>query len=122
MILQGGRPGSAGAARGLALGRAVGPCRRRLLRLLGRSGRCGWAQGLIREQQGNNESRVGPDRLPAGIRDHLSWFVGVGGPPGGLPRIRIELGGGHYHYGVVVYPTGSGPPAEWWQRAMGWPP
>jgi hypothetical protein len=83
-----------------------------------------WGQGLILEQQGKSESRtVQRDQLPVGVRDHLSGSVSVGGTIwSDLPRVRVELGGGFYHYGVVVYPTGSGPPAEWWQRAMGWPP
>jgi hypothetical protein len=83
-----------------------------------------WGQGLIRDQQGKSESRiVERDQLPASVRDHLSGFVIVGGTIWSeLPRVRIEFGGGFYHYGVVVYPAGSGPPARWRQRAVGWPP
>ena len=84
----------------------------------------GWGQGLIREKRGVSDSRKVPhDQLPAGIRDHLPGYTSVGGTLwSDLPRVRIELGGGFYHYGVVVYPSGSVPTAEWWQRALDWPP
>jgi hypothetical protein len=83
-----------------------------------------WGQGLMSDQQGKIESRiVERDQLPAEVRDHLPGFVSVGGTIwSDLPRVRIELGGGFYHYGVVVYPTSSGPPVDWWQRVVGWPP
>jgi hypothetical protein len=83
-----------------------------------------WGQGLIREQQSGSDSRtVERDQLPAGVRNFLPGFVSVDGTIwSDLSRVRIEMGGGFYHYGVVVYPTGSGPPAGWWQGAVGWPP
>lgn len=83
-----------------------------------------WGQGLIREQQGVSKNRIiQHDQLPAGIREHLPGWASVGGTLwSDLPRVRIELGGGFYHYGVVVYPSGSVPKAEWWQRALDWPP
>ena len=82
-----------------------------------------WSQGLIREQQGRSETRiVERDQVPDGVRAHLSGLVHVGGTLwSDLPRVRIELGGGFCHYGVVVYPTGSEPPARWGERAVGWP-
>lgn len=82
-----------------------------------------WGQGLIREQQGVSKNRIVKyDQLPPGIRHHLPGYAVVGGTLwSDLPRVRIELGGGFYHYGVVVYPSGSVRTAEWWQRALGWP-
>lgn len=83
-----------------------------------------WGQQLIREQQGVRNNRYVPhDQLPAGIREHLPGSTSVGGTLwSDLPQVRIELGGGFYHYGVVVYPSGSIPAAQWWQRALDWPP
>jgi hypothetical protein len=82
-----------------------------------------WGQGLIREQQGVTKNRIVKyDQLPPGIRDHLPGWASVGGTLwSDLPRVRIELGGGFYHYGVVVYPSGSVPTAEWWQWVLDWP-
>ena len=82
-----------------------------------------WGQGLIREQQGVSDSRrIEHDQLPPGIRAHLPGWASVGGTLwSDLPRVRIELGGGFYHYGVVVYPSGSVPTAEWWQWVLDWP-
>jgi hypothetical protein len=75
-----------------------------------------WGQQLIREQREKNERLIVEyDRLPTGIRQQLSGFILVD------ETLRIELGGGFYHYGVVVYPTGARPAGEWWQRALGWP-
>ena len=83
-----------------------------------------WGQGLIRDQQGEGQCRmIEPQELPPGIRNHLRGWISVGGTLWSeLPRVRVEFGGGFYHYGVVVYPTGSVPPAEWWQQLLGWPP
>ena len=84
----------------------------------------GWGQGLIREQQGVSENRtIHHDQLPPRIRENLPGYASVGGTLwSDLPRVRIELGGGFYHYGVVVYPSGSVRTGEWWQRTLGWPP
>ncbi len=83
-----------------------------------------WGQGLIREQQGVTKNRIVKyDQLPPGIRGYLPGYAIVGGTLwSDLPRVRIELGGGFYHYGVVVYPYGSVPTAKWWQRALNWTP
>jgi hypothetical protein len=82
-----------------------------------------WGQRLIRGQQGNSESGIVElDLLPAGVRNHLSGHVVVGRTIwSDLPRARIELGGGFFHYGVVVYPTRTGPPVRGWQQTLGWP-
>jgi hypothetical protein len=84
-----------------------------------------WGQELIREREvtPDGSGSVDLDRLPPGIRTHLSGFVSAGGTLwSDLPRVRIELGGGFYHYGVVVYPRAAAPPPAWWQRVLGWPP
>lgn len=75
-----------------------------------------WGQELIREQQGKPDSRVvEPNRIPSGVHMFLPGFVTVDG------ALRIERGGGFYHYGVMIYPKGSVPAADW-QRLLGWPP
>jgi hypothetical protein len=83
-----------------------------------------WAQELIREQEGKGESRhLERDELPPNIRENLPGWTSVGGTLwSDTTQVRIELGGGFYHYGVVVYPTGTACSAEWWQNAVGWPP
>jgi hypothetical protein len=85
-----------------------------------------WAQGLILEQEqeeiGGSRS-VKPQEIPPSVRTSLPGSVSVGGTLwSDQTRVRIELGGGFYHYGVVVYRTGTGPSAEQWQRILGWPP
>jgi hypothetical protein len=83
-----------------------------------------WGQTLIAQQPAEGDSRVvDRDQVPAGIRKHLSSHPTVGPTIwSDLPRVRMERGGGFYHYGVVVYPSGTAPPPRWWQRALGWPP
>jgi hypothetical protein len=83
-----------------------------------------WGQELIREHRGKRDSvRIEPEQLPPAIRDSLPGWVSVGGTLwSDLPQVRVELGGGFYHYGIVIYPTDAAPPAEWWQRVLGWPP
>ncbi|OWK45222.1 hypothetical protein FRUB_01553 [Fimbriiglobus ruber] len=77
-----------------------------------------WAQELIREHDGRprDEMVVDRERIPRGVSTHLSENVRV------QRGLSIELGGGFYHYGVIVYPRGKGPPPEWWQHVLGWPP
>jgi hypothetical protein len=83
-----------------------------------------WAQGLIREQAGKGEYRhLGTEEIPPGIRRNLPGWVSVGGTLwSDTTQVRIEMGGGFYHYGIVVYPTGTIRSPEWWQKADGWPP
>jgi hypothetical protein len=84
-----------------------------------------WSQDLIRERRGREDRPAFAEepRAPSGILDYLSSNVSVGGTLwSDLVRVRIELGGGFYHYGVVVYPNGVAPPPEWWQSILGWPP
>jgi hypothetical protein len=71
-----------------------------------------------------DESRhVTMDEQPQRIRTFLPGYVTVGGTLWStLPRVRIERGGGFYHFGVVVYPTGEGPSPTRWKRVFGWPP
>jgi hypothetical protein len=84
-----------------------------------------WAQGLIRErQQGlRGDDPLRPEEFPPGARRFLHGFATVVGTIwSDEVRLRIEYGGGFYHYGVVVYRSGSAPPTQWWQRVIGWPP
>jgi hypothetical protein len=83
-----------------------------------------WAQGLIAAQQQGSDSReLDRDEIPSGVRTWLPGWTSVGGTLWSEEaRVRIEIGGGFYHYGVVVYQTGSGPASEWWQQVLGWPP
>lgn len=83
-----------------------------------------WAQQLIREHDKTaNESLVESARIPKGVRTFLPGSVTVGPTIwSDVVRLRIELGGGFHHYGVVVYPPEMAPPSEWWQRLLGWPP
>ena len=84
-----------------------------------------WAQDVIRGAGGQpgGYSSVDEDRVPPGVRANLPGRVLVGTSLWSGPvHVRIELGGGFYHYGVVVYQRGDAPPPMWWQRALGWPP
>jgi uncharacterized membrane protein len=83
-----------------------------------------WGQGLIREREGVGGSRhIEYEELPSRIRSFHPSFVVVGDTHwNDLPAVRIELGGGFFHYGFVILPTGTGPETEWWQRVLGWPP
>jgi hypothetical protein len=83
-----------------------------------------WAQSLIRERTDKPEtdSIVDSANIPSGIRMYLPGYTTVGGTIwSDTVRLRIELGGGFYHYGLVVYPTRISPPAERWQSILGWP-
>src|SRR5262249_21315447 len=77
-----------------------------------------WAQELLRNQPADHDAHfLDADDVPVGVRQHLTGFVSVGGTIWSrLPRVRLELGGGFYHYGVVVFPSDAAPPAEWWQQ------
>jgi hypothetical protein len=84
-----------------------------------------WAQGEIRAHNRAPEGKHSgePSDIPSGVRNFLPGHASVGGTIwSDLPRVRIELGGGFYHYGVVVYPKEAAPPPAWWQRLIGWPP
>jgi hypothetical protein len=84
-----------------------------------------WGQELIRNHLPDEDGSKAIEReqIPEGIRDHLHGYATVGGTIwSDLTRVRIEMGGGFYHYGVVIYPTGTAPPPNWWQRMIGWPP
>jgi hypothetical protein len=82
-----------------------------------------WAEYLRQEHQGEKCSReIEGQQLPAGIREYLGGWASVEGNEQGKGRVRLELGGGFYHYGLLVYPPGKGPAAEFWQPLLGWPP
>ena len=77
-----------------------------------------WAQGLITEQKNTNSTgQIEVEQIPPQVRTNLSGWTSVD-----AQGLRIERGGGFYHYGVVVYPKGAVSSAEWWQRVLGWPP
>jgi hypothetical protein len=83
-----------------------------------------WAQDLIRKRGSKTDGNtfVEFEQVPLGIRTHFPCCVSVDGTLwSDLVRVRIELGGGFYHYGVVVYPSESAPPPNWWHRALAWP-
>lgn len=84
-----------------------------------------WAQALM------SEPYIKPDesqfleysQIPEPIRTYLPGRVSVGDTIwSDLVRVRIELGGGFFHYGVVIYPSAHAPPSDWWQRLLHWPP
>ena len=84
-----------------------------------------WAQRLIQQQQtrATANTKIDREQLPNSVRKHLPGWVTVGGTLwSDLVRVRIELGGGFFHYGIVIFPSAHAPPAEWWQRLLGWPP
>lgn len=84
-----------------------------------------WAQPMISEQAAKPGDALYLDeaRLPPGIRTYLPGLASVGGTLwSDLSRLRIELGGGFYHYGIIVYPNDIAPPPEWWQSILDWPP
>jgi hypothetical protein len=85
-----------------------------------------WAQQAMLDHPdgrgGKHEYLEGED-VPEGVRKHLGGWVAVGGTLwSDQTQLRIELGGGFFHYGLLVYPTELAPPAEWWQTILGWPP
>lgn len=84
----------------------------------------GWAQGLIRNTPVDEEDAhsVPEEQIPPGIRRYLNGRVYLGRTVGNdVSRLRIELGGGFYHYGVVVYPPETVAPRPGWERLLGWP-
>ena len=84
-----------------------------------------WAQPLIKQQQAkpSHSTSIESSQLPTRIRRHLPGHASIGGTLwSDLARVRIELGGGFFHYGVVIYPSANAPPAEWWQELLDWPP
>jgi len=83
-----------------------------------------WAQEVMADpgRRPGDHKFLDPDRVPDGVKDHLTPMVSVGGTIwSDLVRVRMELGGGFYHYGVVVYPRDEAPPPTWWQRTLDWP-
>jgi hypothetical protein len=82
-----------------------------------------WAQGLIRERGEQNQDPAGrsdwvaDEQLPPNVRAHLSGSVSAN-----RDYVRIERGGGFYHYGVFVIPKERAPAPARWQRTIGWPP
>jgi len=83
-----------------------------------------WAQELIRKRQAdaNGSDSVEREQIPQSIRAYLPGWASVGGTIwSDMVRVRIELGGGFYHYGVVVWPSDKAPLQNWWQRILGWP-
>src|SRR5262245_49745996 len=83
-----------------------------------------WGQDLIRQHRATKGSEfVEPDTIPSGIRTYLAPHASVGGSIwSDEVVVRIELGGGFYHYGVAVFSSETQRQPEWWQRALGWPP
>jgi hypothetical protein len=83
-----------------------------------------WAQSLIRERTDKPaaDSIVDSANIPSGVRMYLPGYTTVGGTIwSDTVRLRIELGGGFHHYGLVVYPTRIYPPPERWKSILGWP-
>jgi hypothetical protein len=83
-----------------------------------------WAQAQIQQQQPIGGSRqLNRDEIPPGVRSYLPGWTNVGGTLwSDQTQLRIERGGGFYHYGIVVYPTGTISSSAWWQQLLGWPP
>lgn len=89
-----------------------------------------WAQGLIQRYPGygdlvNNQS---PEKVPPEIRQQLnermelSGRLCVYGDRERIPPVlRIEMGGGFFHYGILVVSSASAPQSTWWQRRLSWP-
>jgi hypothetical protein len=84
-----------------------------------------WAQEVMSDpgRRPDAPEFLDPDRVPAGVKAHLTPMVSVGGTIwSDQVRVRMELGGGFYHYGVAVYPRDAAAEPTWWQRALDWPP
>ncbi len=56
-----------------------------------------WAQDVMNEQNAARESGKAESPVSEGFPGLWGW-VSVDGP------LRIEYGGGHFHYGILVYP------------------
>jgi hypothetical protein len=83
-----------------------------------------WAQTIIRDHE---ELRglccIPSDERPPLVVTFLPGNAIVGQTIGSrLPQVNLELGGGFFHYGISVHPTGKGPEATLWKRVFGWPP
>ena len=85
-----------------------------------------WAQPLIEEERLNSvQDEATPVHVdvPPRIRRGLPGFVSLGGTIwSDTPRLRIELGGGFHHYGVVVYPKNVVTESRWFHDLLDWPP
>lgn len=84
-----------------------------------------WAQGLIQHYPGygqivNNETNEG---VPAEFQHYLQGWIDVWGKPEEIPpRMHIEMGGGFYHFGIVIVSSASAPEPTWLHRLLNWPP
>lgn len=78
-----------------------------------------WAQKLIPEHEVEQVQidYVDGEKIPIRVQTYLSKEVMVIGR-----QVHIELGGGFFHYGVIVVPRSSVHTTEWWQPLIGWPP
>lgn len=74
-----------------------------------------WAQPLMKDNGGTTRHLHRED-VPERIQKHLGHHVSVYDN-----LVRIELGGGFLHYGVLVVPRARAPAPEWWQNLTGWP-
>jgi hypothetical protein len=84
-----------------------------------------WAQELIQHYPGYGEivDNKTKDGVPLEIQRRIGGWIGVSGKREQIPPVlRIELGGGFFHFGILVVSSASAPPPDWWQRLIDWPP
>ena len=78
-----------------------------------------WGQKLIDTHAGQASHQLSRDDIPSRVQEYLPGDVYVLGVS---PSVRIELGGGFFHYGIVVLPTHEVAEQEWWEWLLDWPP
>jgi hypothetical protein len=61
--------------------------------------------------------------VPQEFRRYIQGYVSIYGELDMPPSVlRIEMGGGFYHYGILIVSKAKASEANWWQRLLNWPP
>lgn len=81
-----------------------------------------WAQKLIQDYPGHGKI-VNHEDIPLEFSQYLQGYISVyGRPDEPPPTLRIEMGGGFYHFGILIVSKPKASEANWWQRRLNWPP
>lgn len=81
-----------------------------------------WAQKLMDGDSGDRKARRHVE-VPLEFRRYFQGYVSIHGKPDMLPSVlRIEMGGGFYHYRILIVSKAKASEANWWQGLLNWPP